>query len=156
MKKLALLFAGLSLFVATGCNDDDNNTIEYPLVGTWQPIKEVDTTIPTGGGGFSDEITYSDCQKQSRWVFMDGTGGKRTDMGDGTTPGQCTTGFDRTFTYMYDKAGKTVQIKYQGIVDPSNGIITTLNDTTLNLKFEDTSDPNEYHSATFTFKRVVQ
>ncbi|WP_370897612.1 lipocalin family protein [Chryseobacterium gossypii] len=154
MKKLALLFAGLSLFVATGCNDDDDTTIEYPLVGTWQPIKEVITTVSADGSGVSDEITYTDCQKESRWIFNEGNTGKRTDKGDSATPGQCDTTFDRNFTYAYDKAAKTVQIKYQGIVEPDNGKVTTLNETTLNLTIEDTTDPNEYHSTTYTLKRV--
>ncbi|MBB4807613.1 hypothetical protein HNP38_002919 [Chryseobacterium defluvii] len=154
MKKLALLFAGLSLFVATGCNDDDDNTIEYPLVGTWQPIKEVVTTIPVGGNGVSDEITYTNCQKESRWVFVDGGIGKRTDKGDSAIPNQCDTTFERNLTYTYDKSTKAVQIKYQGIVAPDNGKVTTLNDNTLNLTIEDKTDPIEYHSVTYTFKRI--
>uniref|UniRef100_A0AAU6WR14 Lipocalin-like domain-containing protein n=2 Tax=Chryseobacterium TaxID=59732 RepID=A0AAU6WR14_9FLAO len=40
MKKLALLFAGLSLFVATGCNNDTTEVMEAPLVGVWQPVKK--------------------------------------------------------------------------------------------------------------------
>lgn len=157
MKKLALLFAGLSLFVATGCNDDDNNTtIEYPIVGTWQPTKEVVTTIPVGGGGVSDEITYTTCQKEGRWVFAEGGTGKRTNKGDSATPGQCDTTFERNFTYTYDKSSKAIQIKYQGIVTPDKGKVMTLNETTLNLTIEDTTDPNEYHSVTYTLKRIPQ
>ncbi|UOU99738.1 lipocalin family protein [Chryseobacterium daecheongense] len=156
MKKLALLFAGLSLFVATGCNDDDNNTIEYPLVGTWQPIKEVVTTVPASGAGVSDEITYTTCQQEGRWVLVEGGTGKRTDKGDSATPGQCDTTFERNLTYTYDKSSKAIQIKYQGIVTPDKGKVTTLNETTLNLTIEDTTDPNEYHSVTYTLKRIPQ
>ncbi|WP_449400614.1 lipocalin family protein [Chryseobacterium wanjuense] len=157
MKKLALLFAGLSLFVATGCNNDDDTTIEYPLVGTWQPVKEVVTSVPVGGTPVSDEITYTDCQKEGRWVFNAGNTGKRTDKGDSpTTPGTCDVTFDRNFTYTYDKDSKAVQIKYQGIVEPDKGKVTTLNETTLNLTIEDTTDPTEYNSVTYTFKRIPQ
>ncbi|KFF10760.1 lipocalin family protein [Chryseobacterium soli] len=158
MKKLALLFAGLSLFIATGCNKDDDTTVEYPLVGVWQPLKEVVTTIETGEQPVSDLITYSDCQKQSRWTFNPEATGKRTEWGDSTTPGQCAAlSPDRTFTYTYDKSGKTVQIKYQGTVEPSNGSITTLNETTLNLAIrENTADPSVYKTRTYTFKRIPQ
>ncbi len=157
MKKLALLFAGLSLFVATGCNDDDNNTtIEYPIVGTWKPIKKVVTVVPVGGGGVSDEITYTACQQESTWVFNEGSSGKRTDKGDSATPGMCDITFERNFTYTYDKSTKAVQLKYQGIVTPDNGKVMTLTDTTLNLTIEDNTDPTEYHSVTYTFKRIPQ
>lgn len=157
MKKLILLFAGLSLFVATGCDDDDTTTIEYPLVGLWQPVKEVVTTIPVGGSGVSDEITYTTCQKDSRWGFVEGNSGKRIDFDDSAiTPGQCDMTFERNFTYSYDKSSKAIQIKYQGLVTPDKGKVTTLNETTLNLTIEDTTDPNEYHSVTYTFKRIIE
>ncbi|WP_027381342.1 lipocalin-like domain-containing protein [Chryseobacterium daeguense] len=157
MKKLALLFAGLSLFVATGCSDDnDNNPMEYPLVGTWQPIKEVHTLVAVGETPISDEITYTDCEKEGRWVFTS-SNGKRMEKGDSpTTPGQCDVTFDRNFTYTYDKDSKAIQIKYQGIVEPDKGKVTTLNETTLNLTIEDTSDPTEYTSVTYTMKRIPQ
>ncbi|EJL72120.1 lipocalin-like domain-containing protein [Chryseobacterium populi] len=156
MKKLALLFAGLSLFVATGCNDDDNDTQEFPIVGLWQPIKEVVTTVPVSGSGVSDEITYNDCQKQSRWRFDEGSSGKRNNVEESPNPGQCDTVFERPFTYTYNKSDKRVEIKYQGIATPDKGKVTTLNDTTLNLTIEDTTDPNEYHSVTYTLKRIPQ
>lgn len=157
MKKLALLFAGLSLFVATGCNDDDNNTVEYPLVGTWQPIKKVVTNVPVGGTPVSDEITYTTCEQESRWVFNEGSSGKRTDRrDDSTTPGQCETASERNFTYTYDKSSKAIQIKYQGTVEPDKGKVGSLNETTLNLIIEDTTDPTEYNSVTYTFKRITQ
>lgn len=156
MKKLALLFAGLSLFVATGCNNDDDTTIEYPLVGTWQPVKEVVTTVPVGGSPVSDEITYTDCQKQGRWIFNSGNTGKATDKGDGAIPGECVTTFDRNFTYIYNNDTKAIEVKYQGIVEPDKGKVTGLNETTLNLTIEDTTDPTEYHSVTYTFKRIPQ
>ncbi|KQM62574.1 lipocalin family protein [Chryseobacterium sp. Leaf201] len=158
MKKLALLFAGLSLFVATGCDNDDNdNTIEYPIVGTWQPIKKVVTIVPIGGTPVSDGISYdTTCQKTSRWVFKEGSAGKRTDNGDSAIPGTCEPNFDRNFTYTYDRDSKAIQVKYQGIVEPGKGKVTLLNDTTLNVSFEDTTDPTEFHSETFTLKRIPQ
>ncbi|SHE55489.1 lipocalin-like domain-containing protein [Chryseobacterium takakiae] len=156
MKKLALLFAGLSLFVATGCNNDDDNTMEYPIVGTWQPMKVVVTSVPIGDDPVSDAITFdTDCQKTSRWVFA-ASSGKRTENGDGATPGTCQPTFDRTFTYTYDKDSKAIQVKYQGIVEPDKGSVVTLNETTMNVKFEDTSDPTEYKSLTYTLKRIPQ
>ncbi|SEM19922.1 Lipocalin-like domain-containing protein [Chryseobacterium taichungense] len=157
MKKLALLFAGLSLFAATGCNNDDDNTIEYPIVGTWQPMKVVVTSVPIGDDPVSDAITFdTDCQKTSRWVFAAAGSGKRTDIGEGSTPGTCHPTFDRTFSYSYDKDSKAIQLKYQGIVEADKGSVITLNDTTLNIKFEDTSDPTEYQSMTYTLKRIPQ
>lgn len=158
MKKLALLFAGLSLFVATGCdNNDDNNTIEYPIVGTWQPIKKVVTSVPIGGTPVSDGTSFDTaCQKTSRWVFKEGSAGKRTDNGDSATPGTCQPNFDRNFTYTYDRESKAIQVKYQGIVEPGKGKVTLLNETTLNISFEDTTDPTEFHSETFTLKRIPQ
>ncbi|MET3537425.1 lipocalin family protein [Chryseobacterium limigenitum] len=157
MKKLALLFAGLSLFVATGCNNDDDTPAEAPLVGVWQPLKEVITTIETGEQPISDLITYTDCQKQSRWRFNTEVVGKRTEWNDTATPGQCAISSDRNFNYTYDKGEKTIQIKYQGTVEPSNGKIITLNETTLNLSIrEETSDPTVYKTRTYTFKRIPQ
>lgn len=157
MKKLALLFAGLSLFAATGCNNDDETPMEYPIVGTWQPMKVVVTTVPIGDDPVSDAITFdSNCQKTSRWVFAAAGAGKRTDNGEGTSPGTCQPVFDRTFSYTYDKDTKAIQIKYQGIVEADKGSVITLNDTTLNIKIEDTSDPTEYQSKTYTLKRIPQ
>lgn len=157
MKKLALLFAGLSLFVATGCNDDDDAVVEAPIVGVWQPIKEVVTVVPIGGTPVSDEITYTTCEKESRMRFKTETIGQRTLSGDsGVNPGQCTITSDRNFTYTYDKSTKAIQIKYQGIVEPEKGKVTRLDDTTLNLTIEDTTDPTEYQSITYTMKRIAQ
>jgi len=157
MKKLALLFAGLSLFVATGCNDDGDNKMEYPLVGVWQPLKEVVTTVETGEEPVSDLITYTDCQKESRWRFNTEASGKRTDWDFiGVTP-QCAIQSDRNFTYTYDKSAKTVVIKYQGTVEPSNAKVVTLDDVTLNLAVrEETQDPTVYKTRTYTFKRIPQ
>ncbi|WP_223606628.1 lipocalin family protein [Chryseobacterium sp. OSA05B] len=157
MKKLALLFAGLSLFVATGCNDDGDNKMEYPLVGVWQPLKEVVTTVETGEEPVSDLITYTDCQKESRWRFNTEVSGKRTDWDFiGVTP-QCAIQSDRNFTYTYDKSAKTVVIKYQGTVEPSNAKVVTLDDVTLNLAVrEETQDPTVYKTRTYTFKRIPQ
>ncbi|UWX60314.1 lipocalin family protein [Chryseobacterium oranimense] len=156
MKKLALLFAGLSLFVATGCNDDDKE-MEYPLVGVWQPLKEVVTTVETGEEPVSDLITYTDCQKEGRWRFNSEATGKVTKNGEiGTTP-QCTILSDQNFTYTYDRSAKTIVIKFQGIVEPSNGKIITLNDTTLNLSLrEETQDPTVYKTRTYTMRRIPQ
>ncbi|KFF08603.1 lipocalin-like domain-containing protein [Chryseobacterium luteum] len=157
MKKLALLFAGLSLFVATGCNDDGDNEMEYPLIGLWQPLKEVVTTVEVGEDPVSDLITYTDCQKNSRWRFNTQTSGKRNDWGEiGTTP-QCAITSQRNFTYTYDRSAKTVIVKYEGTVEPSSGKIITLNDTTLNVAFrEETQDPTVYKTRTFTMKRIPQ
>ncbi|SIP98369.1 Lipocalin-like domain-containing protein [Chryseobacterium sp. RU37D] len=157
MKKLALLFAGLSLFVATGCNNDDETVHEVPLTGVWQPIKEVHTLVPVGGSPVSDEITYTTCQKDSRWRFNTETAGKVTWWRDSAlNPGSCEIDEDHNFTYTYDKGTKAIQIKYQGIVEPDKGKVTKLDDTTLNLTIEDTTDPTEYQSVTYTMKRVVQ
>ncbi|OPG94785.1 hypothetical protein B2I21_29615, partial [Chryseobacterium mucoviscidosis] len=70
--------------------------------------------------------------------------------------GTCTPTFDRTFTYTYDKDSKAIQIKYQGIVQPDQGRIISISDTALNIMFEDKSDPTEFHSETYTFKRIPQ
>ncbi|MCU7615414.1 lipocalin family protein [Chryseobacterium sp. GMJ5] len=156
MKKLALLFACLSLFIATGCNNDDEETpMEYPLNGVWQPIKKVVTTVATGQAPVSDGISFdSECQKTSRWTFENGVG-KRKEFGDSATPGTCNITFDRNFTYTYDKDSKAIQIKYQGIVMADQGKIVTLSDTTLNLMIEDKTDPTKFRSETYTFKRIV-
>ncbi len=157
MKKLALLFAGLSLFVATGCTDDTTEVMEAPLVGVWQPMKKVVTTVAIGEDPVSDAILFdTTCQKTSRWTFSSGTAGKRKDMGDSSTPGTCTPTFDRTFSYTYDKSSKAIQIKYQGIVEPDQGKIISISDTSMNIMFEDKSDPTEFHSETYTFKRIPQ
>ncbi|WP_294199308.1 lipocalin family protein [Chryseobacterium sp. sg2396] len=157
MKKLALLFAGLSLFVATGCNNDTTEVMEAPLVGVWQPVKKVVTRVPTGGQPVSDGISFdTTCQQTSRWTFSSGNAGKRKDMGDSSTPGTCTPTFDRTFSYSYDKSSKAIQIKYQGIVEPDQGRIISISDTSLNIMFEDKTDPTEFHSETYTFKRIPQ
>jgi len=155
MKKLALLFAGLSLFVATGCNDDDEVVVEAPIVGVWQPIKKVVTVVAIDEDPVSDGISFdTDCQKTSRWTFTNETTGKRTDVGDGSTPGTCTPTFDRNFTYTYDKTSKAIQVKYQGIVEPATGKVISVSETSLNIMFEDKTDPTEFHSETFTLKRI--
>ncbi|UZT95940.1 lipocalin family protein [Chryseobacterium fluminis] len=152
MKKLVLLFAGLSLLAFTGCEDDETERT-FGIVGYWQPLKEVRTTVPLGGTGVSDEILYSDCQKESRWAFPDKYTGKRTEKGDSATPGQCATVYERNFTYNYSEDTKEIEIKYQGIVEPARGKVTSLTENTMNITFEDKTDPTEYQSTTFTFKR---
>ncbi|WP_419869715.1 lipocalin family protein [Chryseobacterium sp. CT-SW4] len=154
MKKLALLFTGLSLLAITGCNDDDTPELIYPIAGTWQPVKEVITVIPTGGGGYSDEITYSTCQQESRWIFNENSSGQRTDNEEVGTPAVCSVISDRSFTYVYDKKEKDFEIKYQGTAATEKGEVTLLTETSLNLKIEDMTDPNQYKSVTYTFKRV--
>lgn len=155
MKKLALLFAGLSLLATTGCKDDDTQQV-FPINGLWQPVKEVITTIPVNGSGVSDEIAYTTCQKDSRWLFNEGSTGKRTDKDEIGTPAICSTVSDRNFTYTYSTSDKRIEIKYQGTVVPDKGKVTTLNDSTMNLTIEDTTDPNLYKSKTYTFKRIPQ
>lgn len=155
MKKLALLFAGLSLFVATGCDKDEDPVVEAPIIGVWQPIKKVVTTVAIGEDPVSDGISFdTDCQKTSRWTFTNATTGKRTEMGDGSTPGTCVPTFDRNFSYTYDKTSKAIQVKYQGIVAPDQGRVISINETSLNIMFEDKTDPTEFHSETYTFKRI--
>lgn len=157
MKKLALLFAGLSLFVATGCTKDDDEVVLSPIRGVWQPLKEVVTTIQTGQQPISDVITYSDCQKESRWRFNTDALGQRIEWNDVATPGVCAISSSQNFNYVYDSSAKTIQIKYQGTVEPSNGKVVTLNETTLNLAIrEETSDPTVYKTRTYTFKRIPQ
>ncbi|MGE6396911.1 MULTISPECIES: lipocalin family protein [Chryseobacterium] len=156
MKKLAL-FAGLSLLAFTGCNDDDAPEQIFPLVGTWSPTQEVRTQVPADGVGFSDQIAYTDCQKESRWVFNENSSGKRTnrDMAGTVTP-TCSTISERNFTYVYNSSEKNFEIKYQGTVVSDKGKVTLLNAETLNLKIEDTTDPTIYKSTTYTFKRIPQ
>jgi len=155
MKKLALI-AGLSLLAFTGCNDDDAPEQVFPLVGTWSPTKEVITEVELDGTGGSDEIVYTDCQKESRWVFNENLSGKRTnkDMA-GSTP-TCSTISERNFSYVYNASEKNIEIKYQGTVVSDKGKITLLDAQTMNLKIEDTTDPTVYKSTTYTFKRIAQ
>ncbi|MBV8328157.1 lipocalin family protein [Chryseobacterium sp.] len=156
MKKLLLLFAGLSLLVTTGCNNDNDTIREAPLIGLWQPIKEVVTVVETGEQPVSDQITYSTCQKTSRWWFSNETNGKRIDVSDPTTSGGlCVISPDKNFTYTYDKSSKNVVMKYQGIVEPVTAKVVTLDDVTLNLAVrEETQDPTVFKTRTYTFKRV--
>ncbi|AZB31748.1 MULTISPECIES: lipocalin family protein [Chryseobacterium] len=155
MKKLAL-FAGLSLLAFTGCNDDDVSEQIFPIVGTWSPTTEVRTQVPADGVGFSDEITYTDCQKEGRWVFNENSSGKRTNRDMAGNPAICSTISERNFTYVYNSSEKNFEIKYQGTVVSDKGKVTLLNAETLNLKIEDTTDPTIYKSTTYTFKRIPQ
>lgn len=157
MKKLALLFAGLSLFAATGCTVESDTVRESPLVGSWRPLKEVVTTVEVGEDPVSNTITYTDCQKQSRWWFSVESKGTRTNWGDTATPGQCAILSDIKFNYTYDKDAKTVQMKIQGVVEPVNAKVVTLDDTTLNLAVrEETQDPTVFQTRTYTFQRITQ
>ncbi len=156
MKKLALLFAGLSLMVATAsCNDDEETVQEFPLAGTWKPVSEVRTEVDLDGVGFSDEITYTTCQQESRWVFNENNSGKRTNKDEAGSPLTCSTISERNFTYVYNKTEKNFEIKYQGTVVSDKGEIVDLNAETLNLKIVDDVDPTVYKSITYTFKRVA-
>ncbi|MFZ4931857.1 lipocalin family protein [Chryseobacterium sp. Mn2064] len=157
MKKLALLFAGLSLFAATGCSSDSDTVLEAPLVGTWQPLKEVVTTVEVGEDPVSNTITYTDCQKQTRWFFSVDSKGAKTNWGDTATPGVCAILSDIKFNYTYDKDSKSVQMKIQGVVEPQNAKVVTLDNNTLNLAVrEETQDPTVFQTRTYTFRRVVQ
>ncbi|RXM52433.1 MULTISPECIES: lipocalin family protein [unclassified Chryseobacterium] len=155
MKKLALLFFGLSLLVTTGCNNSNEIVIDEPIIGFWQPQKEVVTTVEVGEQPISDVITYTDCQKQSRWWFSTEVTGKRIDVEDPVTGTACNILPDKNFTYTYDKSSKALQIKYQGVVVAENAKVMTLDATTLNLSIRvETEDPEMYKTRTITFKRV--
>jgi len=157
MKKLALIFACLSLMIATGCNDDDDKKVqEFPLVGTWKPIKEVRTVVDSAGAGVSDEIDYTICQQESRWVFNENNSGKRSDKDEAGVPATCSTISERNFTYIYNSSDKNFEIKYQGTVVSDKGKVVLLDSETLNLKIEDMTDPALYKSTTYTFKRITQ
>lgn len=157
MKKLALLFAGLSLFVATGCTKNDDEVVLSPIRGVWQPLKEVITTVEIGEDPVTDVITYTDCQKESRWRFNTEVLGQRIEWDDIVTPGQCAISSSQNFNYVYNSGDQTIQIKYQGTVEPSTGKVITLNETMLNLAIrEETSDPTVYKTRTYTFKRIPQ
>ncbi|WP_347216959.1 lipocalin family protein [Chryseobacterium sp.] len=155
MKKLALLFFGLSLLVTTGCNNSNDIVIEEPIIGFWQPIKEVVTIVEVGEQPISDVITYTECQKQSRWWFNTEIAGKRIDVEDPVTGPDCNILPDKNFTYSYDKSSKALTMKYQGVVLPESGKVVTLDATTLNLSIKvDTEDPEVYKTRTITFRRV--
>lgn len=156
MKKLALLFAGLSLIATTACKDDAVEVQEFPLVGTWKPMKENRTQVDVNGAGFTDEVVYTSCQQESRWVFNENTTGKRTNNEEVGSPITCSVVSARNFTYVYNNSDKNVEIKYQGTVVSDKGKVTLLDAETLNLKIEDNTDPNLYKSTTYTFKRIVQ
>ncbi|MEN4758809.1 MULTISPECIES: lipocalin family protein [unclassified Chryseobacterium] len=153
MKKLALLFAGVSLLAMSGCKDDVTEQV-FPLVGKWQPIKEVRTVVETGEDPYSDTIDYTDCQKSSRWDFFEAGNGKRTDREE--VGGACSAVADYNFSYTYDKSSTQFEIKYQGIVESEKGKVTRLDANTLNLTFEDTSEPGVYESTTITYTRIPQ
>jgi len=157
MKKLALIFACLSLMIATGCNDDDDKKAqEFPIVGTWKPVKEVRTVVDNAGAGVSDEIDYTTCQQESRWVFNENSSGKRSDKDEAGVPLTCSTISERNFTYIYNNSDKNFEIKYQGTVVSDKGKVVLLDAETLNLKIEDMTDPALYKSTTYTFKRITQ
>ncbi|MGL6129593.1 MAG: lipocalin family protein, partial [Chryseobacterium artocarpi] len=60
MKKLALLFSGLSLLVASGCSTSNDFVQESTIIGLWQPLKEVVTVVKIDEQPVSDVITYTD------------------------------------------------------------------------------------------------
>ncbi len=156
MKKLALLFAGLSLIATTGCKDDDIVQV-FPLVGVWKPIGEVRTEVDLNGVGFSDQITYTPCQQNSRWVFNENFTGTRVNNDEVGSPATCSVVSSRNFTYTFYNGGDgNVEIKYQGTVVPEKGKVILLNAERLNLKIENTADPGYYKSVTYTFQRIPQ
>lgn len=157
MKKLALLFAGITLFTTTltACNDDET-VVEAPIVGTWQPLAEVRTEVDVNGDGVSDQIVYTTCQQQARWVFKETGSGTRTTYEEmGTTP-TCTQTSNRTFSYSYNKDTKAIEVKYQGTVVSEKGKVTRLDADGLNVMIEDTTDPTVYKTVTYSLKRIPQ
>lgn len=155
MKKLALLFSGLSLLVASGCSTSNDFVQEAPLIGLWKPIKEVVTVVKVDEQPVSDVITYTDCQMMSRWWFSNETTGKRIDVKDPAVPGPCDIQPDSNFTYSYDKGSKAVVMKVQGTVEPVSAKVVSLDEVTLNLAIrEETQDPTVFKTRTYTFKRV--
>lgn len=147
MKKLALIFAAMLLLVFTGCNDTEDEPT-YSIVGNWQPIKRVETTV-TNNTPVTENYDYTDCQKESRWVFNEDSSGKQiTREQVGTI---CATVSDKNFIYVYNKNSTAIEMSYQGVVE--YGRVTSLNNEMMNIIVEETVG-NVYYSETYTFKKV--
>lgn len=154
MKKITILFAGLSLLGFSGCNDDENSQPEYSIVGTWKPTKEVRTSVPVSGAGVSDEIVYSACQQTGTWMFAENQTGKRTDKGEAGTPAVCSTVAERNLTYNYNKTEKNIEIKYAGTVVADQGKVVMISQDMMNVRIDDNTNPTVAKSTTYTLKRV--
>ncbi|WP_185146656.1 lipocalin family protein [Chryseobacterium sp.] len=147
MKKLALIFAAILLLVITGCNNTEDQPT-YSIVGNWQPVKRVETRV-TNSTPVSETYIYTDCQKESRWVFNEDSSGKQTTHDEVGTI--CATTSDKNFTYAYDKNSTKLQMSFQGVIE--YGRVISLDNENMNIIIEKTV-ANVYSSDTYTFKKI--
>ncbi len=148
MKKFIIFFASLFLLTIVSCKEDE--PVKQKIVGTWKPVKMVETNV-TNNTSVSDTYIYSTCQQESRWVFKEDNSGSVWMRDD--TYVVCHTKFESNLTYQYnDKTGEIV-IKY--LSNQDKGKISDLTENGMNLKIEylDT-DTGVYNSKTYTLVRV--
>lgn len=149
MKKLLILFVGLLLFTVIGCKDDETVAPTYSIVGTWMPIKMVETTVTNNTNPVSDTFVYTDCEKESRWIFNeDNTGQKIIKR---LINNQCVEWENETFTYTFDASTGDITINY--ITFQDKGKLFDILENSMNFRIEE-STPNVYHSETYTLVKV--
>ena len=151
MKKLLLLFAGLAL-LTTGCKDETPAVPKYSIVGTWKPVKMVDTEVTNNTNTpVSETFIYDTCEQESRWTFNSDKSGHK--MIKKMINSQCVIWEDQNFTYDYNASTGDITVKY--ITFNDKGKVLDLAENSMNLKIEETT-PNVYHSQTYTLVRVTQ
>lgn len=144
-----ILFAAAFLLFLGGCKDDD--PVEYPITGTWQPTQMVKNTVANNDTTTTTEtFIYTDCEKEGRWTFNEDKSGKavQKEMFGGTT---CVQTKNATFNYTYDKLSGKIIIDYINFSE--QGAITDITEKTMNLKIEE-FNASGYISRTYTLQKI--
>ncbi len=149
MKNLIILFAAAFLVILTGCKDDD--PVEYPIVGVWQPTQMVKNTVANNDTSTTTEtFIYSQCEMDGRWIFNEDMTGSvlLKEMFGGTT---CVQTKNATFKYTYDKLSGKLIIDYINLSE--QGAITDVTESTMNLKIEE-FNASGYVSKTYSLVKI--
>lgn len=137
MKKLFVISVALILGFLTSCRSDNNSeSAQLMLTGSWQPDKIVSVATPINGAPTTTTVVTNACQKKGRLVFNANSTGKVTywDASSGT----CIVTLQSDFTYSFNPDTKQFTITINN--NTMEGAVTTLTDGNLVIYYVDKSN----------------
>ena len=149
MKKLFLMSIAIVLTVLICCrSDDDSDSNQLVLNGSWRPDK-IMTTITANGGTTTSSVVTNDCQQKGRITFLINTAGnfKYYDIMNGT----CSVIIELDFTY--NPASGDFPIATNG--NKVDGAVTMLINSNMRVYYVDKSNPESTNRVEISASKVA-